>query len=254
MLRKATIKSIIFTLVFPMMLSGQLSVKDSVVAINMVSFSGGLQAPLGDLNDRFGANGTAGFAYHFKTNNNVLFGLEGNFLFGSNVDNSDSLAVDIRTEDGFFIDNNGAFASVLIQERGLDIRAVAGKIIPKFGPNPNSGILIKIGVGFLQHRIRFEARENVVPQIEGDSQKGYDRLTNGISISQFIGYQHFGDRKLINFYAGLELIEAFTQSRRDYNFDLMRKDDSERFDMLMGIKAGWVIPIYKRASDKYFIY
>lgn len=234
-------------------LNAQLSVRDSVVSISMVSFTAGAQIPMADLGDRFGANGSAGFAYHFKTNNNLLFGLEGNFLFGSNVKNSDSLAADIRTEDGFFIDNNGAFASVLIQERGLDIRLVAGRIIPSFGPNPNCGILIKVGAGLLQHRIRFEARENEVPQIEGDPQKGYDRLTNGLSLSQFIGYQHFGDSKLINFYAGFELIEAFTQSRRDFNFDLMMKDDSKRFDMLIGIKAGWVLPIYKRVADKYYI-
>lgn len=219
----------------------------------MISFSAGVQAPIADLSKRFGANGSAGLSYFYKTNNNLIFGIEGSFLFGSNVDSSDSLAADIRTEEGFFIDNNGAFAAVLIQERGMDIRVTAGKIIPAFGPNSNSGIVVKLGAGFLQHKIRFEARENEVPQIEGDAQKGYDRLTNGVSTSQFIGYQHFGDSKLINFYAGLEFIEAFTQSRRDYNIDLMRKDETKRFDGLIGLKLGWVIPIYKRAANKYFI-
>jgi len=232
----------------------QRSDRDSLSAIHTFGFSGGLQFPFGDLSERFGVNGSAGFSYYYKTKSNLLIGAEGNLIFGANVKNSNELASEIRTPDGFFIDNQGLLATVLIQERGLDIRLVAGKIFPVFGPNPNSGLLIKFGAGFLQHRIRFEARENEVPQIEGEAQKGYDRLSNGLSISQFIGYHHYGNRNRINFSVGLEFIEAFTQSRRDYNIDLMRRDDANRLDGLVGLRATWIIPIYQRASDKYYIY
>lgn len=234
--------------------AAQKNVRDSLVGFNMIGFNGGFQLPFGDMKDRYGANGQAGVSYHFKTKSNWIFGVEGNFIFGSEVKNSDELARDIRTSDGFFIDNMGMLATVLIQERGLDIRAVTGKIIPLFGPNENSGLLLKLGAGLLQHRIRFEARENEVPQIEGDSQEGYDRLSNGLSLSQFVGYQHFGDKNKINFSIGLEFIEAFTQSRRDFNYDLLMKDGTKRFDGLMGLKASWYIPIYQRTSEKYFIY
>lgn len=234
--------------------NSQKNVRDSLVSLNMIGFSGGLQFPFGDMSERFGSNGIVGVSYHFKTKSNFLFGFEASLLFGSNVKNSDELAKDIRTSDGFFIDNAGMLASVLIQERGLDLRISAGKIFPIIGPNENSGILIKLGAGLLQHRTRFEARENEVPQIEGDSQKGYDRLSNGLSVSQFVGYQYFGDKNKVNFSIGLEFIEGFTQSRRDFNFDLLRKDETKRFDGLMGLKASWIIPIYQRTSDKYFIY
>ncbi|NND78037.1 MAG: hypothetical protein HKN39_07620 [Flavobacteriales bacterium] len=234
--------------------NAQKNVRDSLVALNLIGFNGAFQLPFGDLGDRFGNNGLAGISYHFKTKKNLILGVEGNLIFGPSVKNSSELAADIRTSDGFFIDNFGMLATVLIQERGLDIRAVGGKIIPLFGPNENSGLLIKLGVGLLQHRIRFEARENEVPQIEGDSQKGYDRLTNGLSVSQFIGYQHLGNKNKVNFSVGIEFIEAFTQSRRDINFDLMMKDETKRLDGLMGLKASWYIPIYQRTSDKYFIY
>ena len=247
------ILSIGFVLVFNF-LSGQKNVKDSLVSINTFGFNAGLQTPFGDLSDRFGSNGTVGFSYYFKTKSNWLIGAEGNLIFGSNVKNSDELASEIRTPEGLFIDNQGFLATVLIQERGLDIRLVAGKILPLFGPNENSGLLIKFGGGFLQHRIRFEARDNEVPQIEGDAQHGYDRLSNGLSFSQFVGYHHYGNKNRINFSVGFEFIEAFTQSRRDYNIDLMRRDDSDRFDGLVGLKASWIIPIYQRTTDKYYIY
>ena len=254
MMMKIRLYFLLVCLVTSGAVEAQKNVRDSLVGFNMIGFNGGVQFPFGDMSDRFGANGQAGISYHFKTKSNWMFGVEGNLIFGSDVKNSIDLAKEIRTVDGLFIDNQGMLATVLIQERGLDIRAVAGKIIPLFGPNENSGLLLKLGAGLLQHRIRFEARENEVPQIEGDSQEGYDRLSNGLSVSQFIGYQHFGDKNKINFSIGLEFIEAFTQSRRDYNIDLMMKDDTKRFDGLMGLKASWYIPIYQRTSDKYFIY
>jgi hypothetical protein len=68
-----------------------------------------------------------------------------------------------------------------------------------------------------------------VPQVQGAYAKGYDRLTNGPAISQYIGWLHLDRKKLVNFNAGIEIIEAFTQNRRDFNFDQMKKDDSKRF-------------------------
>lgn len=233
---------------------GQSNSRDSLLAIHAVGFGGGIQLPFADMSERFGANGSVGFSYSFKTKSNLLIGAEGSLLFGSNVKNNISLAADIRTLDGFFIDNQGQLAEVLIQERGLDTRLTLGKIFPGLGPNLNSGILVKFGLGFLQHRIRFEARQNEVPQIEGDAQSGYDRLSNGISISQFVGYHQYGNRNRLNFSVGIEFIEAFTQSRRDYNIDLMRKDTENRLDGLVGIKAIWMIPIVNRSSEKYFTY
>lgn len=251
-LKYSLILGVLFMVSFT--LNAQSSSRDSLISIHAFGFGGSLQAPFADLSERFGINGGVGFTYSYKTRSNLLLGLEGNLLFGAKVKNSHLLAADIRTSDGFFLDNQGQLADVLIQERGLDLRLVGGKIFSGIGPNVNSGILIKLGLGFLQHRIRFEARQNEVPQIEGDAQSGYDRLTNGLSISQFFGYQHYGNKNRLNYSIGLEFIEAFTQSRRDYNIDLMRKDDRMRFDGLVGLKVIWMLPIVKRSSDKYYTY
>ena len=53
--------------------------------------------------------------------------------------------------------------------------------------------------------------------------KGYDRLTNGPAITEGISYLHCGSKRLINFSLGLECTQGFTQNRRDYNFDQMKK-------------------------------
>jgi hypothetical protein len=95
-------------------------------------------------------------------------------------------------------------------------------------------------------------QHETAPQITGDYAKGYDRLTAGFNLNQFIGYYFMSKSRVLNFYAGFEFYQAFTKSRRDYIFDLMQKDESNHFDLFYGIKVGWMIPIYNRAPDKYY--
>ena len=69
-------------------------------------------------------------------------------------------------------------------------------------------------------------------------------------IENFTGYTYFAHNKLINIYAGLDIIWAFTQGRRDFQYDLARADKSKRNDILLGFKFGWVIPLYKKATEE----
>ena len=105
----------------------------------------------------------------------------------------------------------------------------------------------------MQHKIRIENDENQAKQISGDYVKGYDRLTNGFALMQYVGYQYLSNRRLVNFNLGVELYEGFTQNRRSYNFDEMRKDDTKRKDYLFGIRFGWVIPLYKKVPNLYYV-
>jgi hypothetical protein len=199
---------------------------------------------------RFGWNSNIGLHVDFKTKSSILFGLEGNFLFGSKV-KEDVLSI-LRTEDSAIIDQNGGYATVLNMERGFVINAYCGYLIKKLNPNPNSGILIKIGVGYMQHKIRIEHNKSPVPALEGEYVKGYDRLTGGINISEFIGYQLLSNSKLVNFFAGFEFVQGFTRSLRDWNTDQMRKDETKRIDLLSGFRVGWILPLYKRAPKSYY--
>ena len=231
----------------------QVNIKDSTIALWGIAPQVGVQFPMADMADRFGTNAVTGLGIFKKLKSNYIIGLNGDFLFGSEV-KEEGLAANIRTANGEFLDIDGRIATVLIQERGIEAYLSLGKIFTMNKPNPNSGLLVKLGGGFLLHRIRFEARENEVAAIEGDNSKGYDRLTSGLVFNQFFGYQFFGNSNRVNFFVGLEVHEGFTQGRRSYNFDTMSVDDDPRFDMLIGLRGGWVLPIYTKAADEYLLY
>jgi hypothetical protein len=110
------------------------------------------------------------------------------------------------------------------------------------------------GLGYLQHNIRIENRENTAPQLEGDYKKGYDKLTGGFTISEQIGYMHLSNKRVVNFSVCFEFIQSWTKARRNYDFTLMGKDTSKRFDTFYGMKFSWFIPLYKKAPDKYYYF
>jgi len=216
------------------------------------SVSMAYQWPGGDLADRFGNSGSPGVGFHIKSKTNWYYGVSGSYIFGNRV-NEPGLLRNLRTANGEILDDQGQIAILFVQQRGWNAFAEAGRVFNVIGPNPNSGILFKAGVGLLQHKIRIEHQANPIAQLEGEYLKGYDRLTNGLAIGQFLGYYHMSNNRLINYFIGIESVQAFTQSRRTFNFDTQTADTARRFDMLLGIRAGWCVNLYRRMSDTYFI-
>lgn len=233
--------------------NAQVSIRDSSISTPLLGFSFGVHLPEGDLVKRFGPNSDVGFSYMHKTKKNWIYTGHISYLFGKEV-KENGILDSIRDNNGYIIDQNGQYADVRLYERGWNIYAGGGKLFPVWGPNPNSGILAMGGIGFLQHKIRIEDIGNQSPQLTGDYKKGYDRLTNGLAFTEFIGYLYLSNRRLVNFYAGVEFTQGFTQSRRSWDYDLMRKDETKRTDLLWGVRAGWVLPLYKRAANKFYYY
>jgi hypothetical protein len=97
-----------------------------------------------------------------------------------------------------------------------------------------------------------EHQETTIPQLEGEYLKGYDRLTNGLAANQFLGYFNMSNSRVVNFYIGIEAIEGWTQGRRTINFDTGMVDNEARFDMLMGLRFGWVLHLYERAANEFY--
>jgi hypothetical protein len=234
-------------------LSAQVDVKDSIVFTPMLSAHYSAMLPGNDLAKRYGFNSNIGGSFMFKNKKNWLAGLDFNFLFG-NIIKENNILQGITTKDGGIIAVDGTFAEVNEFERGFYINAKLGRLFPVIGPNPNSGILITGSVGLLQHKIRIDVANNNTPQLNADYKKGYDRLTNGLGISEFIGYMYLGNNRLISFYAGIELIQSWTQGRRDWQVDLMAPDHAKRHDTLYGLKFGWIIPLYQKASKSGYYY
>jgi len=230
--------------------NAQVNIKDSTVFAPLISASYSYQWPGGDLVNRFGSNSSIGAAFMIKTKSNWIFGIDGNFIFGNNV-KEDGILDSISTEKGQIIDENGNNANIDFFERGFLASLKIGRLFSLFGPNKNTGVVIIGSVGLLQHKIRIEGD---APPIQDDYKKGYDRLTNGLALSEFIGYLYLGNKRVLNFYAGFEFTQAWTRNRRSYNFDTMKKDETKRIDVLSGIRAGWIIPLYKRVPDEYYYY
>ncbi len=221
--------------------------------VTMLFPSYAYQFPGGDLAKRFGNSSTIGPGFLIKTKSNWLFGIDANFIFGNNI-KEDSLLNNLLTNKGYVIDENGVYADLNFFERGFYSSFKIGKIFPVFGSNPNSGIVFLAGAGYIQHKIRIEVKNNTAPQLRGDYKKGYDRFCDGIQLNEFIGYFYIGKTRLANFFAGFEFVQAWTENRRSMTFDIMRREDEKRLDLLYSFKIGWIIPLHKRQPKDYYYY
>jgi hypothetical protein len=219
----------------------------------LFDFSYAFHLPGGDLSDRFGNNFSPGLGIAYITDQkNWIFSLQSSFQFGSEV-KTDVLA-GLRTAEGYIIANDRSVADIQLRERGFYLGLGIGKLIGLSAGNYRSGLRLDIGAGLLQHQIRIqEDPVRTVAPLTGDYRKGYDRLSNGPALRQFIGYQILGKDKRANFFAGIELIQGFTQSRRDYDFQLQRPEDSKRLDLLYGFRLGLTLPFYiGQSSDEIY--
>lgn len=219
----------------------------------VIGFNTGLDLPAADMADRFGASARIGPSVFFKTRSNWMIGLKGDFLFGSKI-REDSLLINIRDAEGLFLDNSGQRTGAAINERGYAVGVQVGRI---FGLTPAAdaggrGILVTLGAGFIQHKIQFFNEQQSIPQIRAEYSKGYDRLTNGIYTEAFGGYNHFSKKGFFNFYLGLNALVGFTGGRRDYLFDVQRSGTGSRLDMLLGVRGGLYLPLWKKRSEEVF--
>ncbi|MBL7904774.1 MAG: hypothetical protein JNL22_07105 [Bacteroidales bacterium] len=235
-------------------LPAQKSIADSAISANLIHANFALQFPGGDLSEQFGMNSLVGAAYLHKTSSNWVFGFEGNFMFGDQVKNENEVLSLIETSDGNLIDMEGIYANYNFNERGFTAFVKAGKVIPAWGPNSNSGFLVTLGAGYLQHKIYIEHRDKTAPQITGDYLKGYDELKNGPAANLFAGYLFLGNANKVNFYAGIDLTLASTSYVRPYSFNRMEYTSGRFTDFQAGLKIGWIIPVYRRAPKEYYYY
>ncbi|MFN7118136.1 MAG: hypothetical protein ACK4TA_15155 [Saprospiraceae bacterium] len=220
----------------------------------LVHFGLGAQVPGGDLADRFGFNMNVGGGLEVLTaERNFIFGLQSYFLLGSDV--KENPLANLTNNEGFIVSGEGNYADIQLQERGYYIGAMVGKLFSLSTKNPRSGIRATLGAGLLQHKIHIQDDPvQFVPQLQDNYKKGYDRLTNGLAIHTFVGYQMLSVNKRINFYVGMELTQGFTQNRRSINFDTRNVDSTQRTDLLLGARAGLILPFYggKGAAEIYY--
>ena len=221
----------------------------------LLNGNGAVDLPGGDMAKRFGTSFKLGPALLYKTASNWIIGVKFDFIVGSKI-HEDSLMINIKDKYSAntgslyeFINNSGERVGIPLYERGYAVGIQVGRIISFSKSHPDNGLTLLTSVGFLQHKIDIFDRDKFVSQIRGDYLKGYDRLTNGLYIGEYAGYTYFAKNGLLNFTIGIDGMVGFTKCRRDYLYDLMRPDNKQRLDVLVGLRGGWFIPIFKRKSE-----
>lgn len=250
MRRKKIILSIL--VVIPLVISAQ--VKDSLLNMFLVETNYSFHVPAGDISKRYGVSNTIGIGLTYKTKQNWTIGAEVSYLFGGHLKDGSSILDSLKTSSGNIINRYGEHATISLTQRGMYSGIKLGKVFPVLGPNRNSGIIFNMGAGWFHHKIRIENKANNAPAVLGDYKKGYDRLTGGVALREFIGYSHLSNNEMINFYIGFEFYQARTKSLRTVNFDTMMGDDEIKYDFLFGIRAGWILPVYRKQPEKFYYF
>jgi hypothetical protein len=211
---------------------------------------------LADLKKEYGNNFAIGTDIGVKTKNNWSIDFGFKYLFGGDVrqDVIDSTFKNLFCDGRFIASNGVASSEIELESRGVSFHLQGGKIIPLSKQFRNSGIWIKCGIGVTQHFINIKNPENKIKSLTPEYRKGYDKLTLGFSLYQFVGYAHINKRNLFCLYGGVEFSENFAKRQRDFDFSLMKKDDSKRFEAMVGFKIGWIIPLYKHDTNREFYY
>ena len=252
-MKKILLLALLFT---GTILTAQSNRKNTYNAL-LFNASYGIHLPVGDLSKRFGFNFSLGGGLELVTEkDNLILGLKGNNLFGNRV--KEDVLSSLRDSDGFILGNGGAgsglYADVYLRQRGFYAGGHLGKLFAFSEKNKRAGIRATFGIGLLQHKVRIQDETGTADQLKGEYIKGYDQLSNGIALEQFIGYQVLSRSRSINFFAGLELTEAFTKNRRTFSFVTQSRDKSSRFDVLLGFRIGWSLAFYvgERGEDIFY--
>ncbi len=228
------------------------SLKDTSIAGTLIAGNFGAYLSAGDLADRFGACSSIGGTIYRKTQSNFFFGLGSDFVYGRNV--KEDAFLDSISSGNDFVGYTGTIADVALYQRGYVVYATVGKLLPMKKVNPNSGILLNAGLGFMQHKIRIVDLDEVLLQFNEEYKKGYDRLSNGFMLCQSVQFLNLDARHRVNFKIGLDLKQAFTRNRRTWNFDERRQDNKLRFDMMIGLSGSWILPFYSKNEERLYFY
>lgn len=216
-------------------------------------FEYGFQIPGGDLADDFGTANSISLSLDFHTAKNYIAGITGGIFFGNEIKND--VIASLRGPGGFLLSSNGGLADVILKERGMELGAHLGKLFLLKNAKNRSGVRLTLGLGLFQHKVRIqEDFQADTPQINTEYAKGYDQLTNGLAINEFLGYQYLAADRLINFKVGIELSQAFTQNRRSWDYIENLKIDDPRLDLTYVFKIGWTLPFYFESKPDEIFY
>ena len=233
------------------------------IPIAMFQATYAFHLPAFDLKTDYGTSHTIGGSFVYKTASNWLLTANGNFIFGNQLkgDRIDLFGEGITTEVGEVTGGSGLYSTFAIYQRGMHFQAEVGKLFPIW-PNPNSGIFVQVGAGYLSNwiKIDFDHNTNNTPYVVyEDYEYGYDRKRGGPALHFEVGYLYLGNSRIANFSVSLEATYARVRDHRRYDFRVFDGvpvgylDPSKRYnDLYYGIRVSWNIPTYQRQPEDYY--
>ena len=211
------------------------------------------QLPIGELANRFGDNSSIRVSIFQEKENNLFYGIEGGYLFSNHVKDT-AIFNNITTSNGSIIGADGTYSNINLMEKGFDVHAFVGYAY-HLNENNLSGVYLSGGLGFLQHQIFIDTKNQNIPQLDEEYKKGYDRLTNGVSTKWEASYKYYSKNGKFQMYGGVNMTIAYTQNRRTYLFDKMEyTPNTGNWDNLLGINMGIIIPIHRKNEEEFHYY
>lgn len=239
---------------FSIWINGRLSGQNPGTPTNaiLLKVSGGANLGMADLGKRFPLFATLPVELGLKTKSAYLYGLSVSPLLGNRVQ-IDSLYGGIIGPSQIIFDNSGFPGLIRYYMRGFTGQANISRVFKISEKWKYSGIELKLGGGIMQHRIKARFDAGRIPQIEDPYREGYDRLTNGLLLSQSVNF-HYLNTESLSFFGGITFGQAFTQNRRSWDYSTMRQDLYKRKDFYTGLSFGIIIPvkIRSRTSTEYY--
>jgi hypothetical protein len=213
----------------------------------MVDIEYGMHLPMADMAEYFKYNFSLGGKIQYLFPNNLILGLTGHYQFGDEV--GKDVVSNLREPGGSIIDKFGTYSDVSLGQRGFFIGGTVGYLIPLLKKHKRSGLEFRVSGGYWQHWVNIEVIGSEVFALTDDYLRGYDRMTSGFGMSQYVGYRHLDKGGLLNFFGGFEFMQGFTQNRRGFNYDTGEADTAPKLDLLVGFKVGIAIPFYTYTAD-----
>lgn len=213
----------------------------------MIDIAYGAYLPMADMAENFKYNFSLSSKIQYLMSNNIMFGIVAEYQFSEDI--KKDVVSNLREPTGSIIDKFGNYSDVVLGQRGFFGGLTVGYLIPLFKKTKRSGIEVRFSGGYQQHWVNIKVIGAEIFALKDQYKKGYDRMTSGFAMSQYIGYRHLDKGGLLNFFGGFSIMEAFTKNRRGFNFDTGKEDTKDRIDILLGFRLGLSIPFYLYSAD-----
>ena len=211
------------------------------------------QIPVGDLSERFGTSSSVGILYFFQQENNIFYSLEYEYIFGKNI-KEDNILSNIETSSNSIISSDGYYANINLMQRGFASHLLMGYAI-HFNDNNLSGIYLSSGLGYLQHKIFVETKNQDIPQLNENYKIGYDKQRSGVSAKIITEYKYYSKKGRLQFTSGISYILASTKNDRMYFFnDREFSSDKKYKDNILSFHFGMIVPINRSNKEKFHYY